>query len=167
MGTRGQPLIGRIAAAVLLAALAVPAAALDLPHTIRKPDGPGPFPAVVVMHDCSGLGPRSSGAPGRWSDLLVQAGYVTILPDSFTSRGQPDGVCAATRPPRIPPRQRADDTYDALAHHLAEYDRMYGRETARRLAAMEPPEPLVALVDERHDLPALAGWAAGVVKEAA
>lgn len=107
---------GRIAAAILLAACAAPAAALDLPHTINKPEGPGPFPAVVIMHDCSGLGPRSSGAPRRWSELLVPAGYVTILPDSFTSRGQPDGVCAVTRGPRIPPRQRADDAYDALAH---------------------------------------------------
>jgi len=23
------------------------------------------------MHDCSGLGPRSSGAPGRWAKELV------------------------------------------------------------------------------------------------
>ena len=35
----------------------------QIPVTLLKPDGPGPFPAVVIMHDCSGLGPRSSGAP--------------------------------------------------------------------------------------------------------
>jgi len=30
--------------------------------TLIKPEGGGPFPAVVIMHDCSGLGSRSSGA---------------------------------------------------------------------------------------------------------
>jgi len=43
----------------------------QMPVTVSKPDGPGPFAAVVVMHDCSGLGPRSSGAPGRWAKELV------------------------------------------------------------------------------------------------
>jgi hypothetical protein len=36
----------------------------DLPTELYKPDGAGPFPAIVIMHDCSGLGPRSSGALG-------------------------------------------------------------------------------------------------------
>ena len=42
-------------------------AAEQIPAALMKPDGPGPFPAVVIMHDCSGLGPRSSGAPDRWA----------------------------------------------------------------------------------------------------
>ena len=37
----------------------------EIPVTLLKPEGPGPFPAVVILHDCSGLGPRSSGAPER------------------------------------------------------------------------------------------------------
>lgn len=67
--------------------------ALDLPATLLKPEGPGPFPAIVIMHDCSGLGARSSGAPGRWGSLLAGQGYVVIIPDSFGPRGFPDGVC--------------------------------------------------------------------------
>jgi dienelactone hydrolase len=63
-----------------------------IPLTVARPAGEGPFPAVVILHDCSGLGPRSSGAPGRWSRELVAHGYVTLLPDSFTTRGHPDGV---------------------------------------------------------------------------
>src|SRR5712692_3770119 len=63
------------------------------PVTVSRPDGSGPFPAVVVMHDCSGLGPRSSGAPGRWAKELVGRGYVVVMPDSFTPRGHADGVC--------------------------------------------------------------------------
>jgi dienelactone hydrolase len=65
----------------------------EIPIELSKPDGAGPFPAVVIMHDCSGLGPRSSGAPGRWAKELVKQGYVVVLPDSFTTRGHPDGVC--------------------------------------------------------------------------
>src|SRR6266545_7997509 len=90
----------------------------QIPATVSKPDGPGPFPAVVIMHDCSGLGPTSSGAPGRWAKELVRRGYVVFLPDSFTPRGVPDGVCI-TAPPRgtdVGHVRRARDAYAALAH---------------------------------------------------
>lgn len=46
----------------------------QIPFELVRPDGAGPFPAVVIMHDCSGLGPRSSGAPGRWAKELVGRG---------------------------------------------------------------------------------------------
>src|SRR5262249_31120963 len=63
-----------------------------IPVAIARPDGPGRFAAVVIVHDCSGLGPRSSGAPGRWAAELVKRGYVIAMPDSFTPRGHPGGV---------------------------------------------------------------------------
>ena len=88
-----------------------------VPAAISKPDGPGPFPAVVILHDCSGLGLRSSGAPGRWAKELVKRGYLVMLPDSFTPRGVPDGVCTSP-PPRgtdVSPDRRARDAYAALA----------------------------------------------------
>jgi dienelactone hydrolase len=100
----------------LLALSFVPAVALDLPFSLSKPAGDGPFPAVVLLHDCSGLGARSSGAPWRWSSLLTAKGYVTIWPDSFSTRGHPRGVCVDGSPPRILPRQRAADAYAALDH---------------------------------------------------
>jgi dienelactone hydrolase len=65
----------------------------QIPATLLKPDGAGPFPAVVIVHDCSGLGPHSSGAPMRWGKELLAQGYVVIIPDSFTPRGFSDGVC--------------------------------------------------------------------------
>ena len=65
----------------------------QIPATLIKPAGAGPFPAVVIMHDCSGLGRISSGGPLRWAEELVQQGYVALIPDSFTPRGFPDGVC--------------------------------------------------------------------------
>ena len=64
------------------------------------------------------FGPRSSGAPGRWGRELVARGYVVLIPDSFTSRGHPDGVC--TDPSRsrtaVGPARRMVDAYAALAH---------------------------------------------------
>jgi dienelactone hydrolase len=57
----------------------------QIPFELVRPDGAGPFPAVVIMHDCSGLGPRSSGAPGRWAKELVGRGYVVLMADSFTA----------------------------------------------------------------------------------
>src|SRR5262245_32309162 len=86
---------GTLHAALCLTALLVdptaPAAAgtLGIPFTLTKPAGDGPFPAVVILHDCSGLGPRSSGAPWRWSSELTAWGFVTIWPDSFSTRGRP------------------------------------------------------------------------------
>ena len=93
----------------------------EIPFTIGKPEGAGPFPAVVIMHDCSGLGPRSSGAPGRWARELGSRGYVTVIPDSFTTRGHPDGVCTDASPTRgeVAPSRRVRDAYAALAHARA------------------------------------------------
>ena len=89
-----------------------------IPIVIARPDGPGPFPAVVILHDCSGLGPGSSGAPGRWSRELVARGYVVLMPDSFTTRGHPGGVCTDASRSRgeVGPARRRIDAYAALAH---------------------------------------------------
>jgi len=90
---------------------------LEIPATLIKPDGSGPFPAIVIMHDCSGLGPRSSGAPMRWAKDLVQQGYVIAIPDSFTPRGFPDGVCTipGAQTTAVSGYVRAADAYGALA----------------------------------------------------
>jgi dienelactone hydrolase len=90
----------------------------QIPVELSKPEGSGPFPAVVIMHDCSGLGPRSSGAPGRWAKELVGRGYVVIMPDSFSTRGFPDGVCTDGSRSRddVSPARRVRDAYAALAH---------------------------------------------------
>ncbi len=92
--------------------------ALQIPFKVISPTGAGPFPAVVIMHDCSGLGPMSSGSPARWAEQLVGRGYVVIIPDSFSSRGFADGVCTNPSPARadVAPSRRARDAYAALAH---------------------------------------------------
>jgi dienelactone hydrolase len=88
-----------------------------IPVAIEKPDGAGPFPAIVIMHDCSGLNPGSSGAPRRWAKLLVERGYVVAMPDSFSNRGYPTGVCTDASRGRIDvsPRRRVEDARDTAA----------------------------------------------------
>lgn len=106
-------------ATCLLAVLASPVTSgelLQLPFTLTRPAGDGPFPAVVILHDCSGLGPKSSGAPWRWASELTFRGYVTLWPDSFNQRGHPRGVCTDASQPRVSYRQRARDAYAALAY---------------------------------------------------
>jgi dienelactone hydrolase len=50
---------------------------------LSKPDGPGPFPAVVTLHGCAGLRPASRAAA---ADHLNAWGYVALVVDSFTTR---------------------------------------------------------------------------------
>ena len=89
----------------------------QIPVTIFKPEEAGPFPAVVMMHDCSGLSHLSSGAPARWGHELVRRGYVVVMPDSFSTRGYPYGVCTDASPGRasVGPLQRMRDAHAALA----------------------------------------------------
>ena len=71
-----------------------------------------------MLHDCSGLGPRSSGSPGRWTRLLVERGYVVLVPDSFSTRGFPNGVCTDASRARLQvgPEQRVQDALETLAY---------------------------------------------------
>ena len=89
-----------------------------IPISVTRPLGDDPFPAVVIMHDCSGLGPSSSHAPERWARELIGRGYVVVIPDSFTTRGFPNGVCTDPSPARgfVAPSRRAYDAYAALKH---------------------------------------------------
>jgi dienelactone hydrolase len=92
-----------------------------IPIEVMKPEGAGPFPAVVMLHDCSGLGPRSSGAPKRWGKLLVDEGYVVVIPDSFSTRGHAGGVCTNPSPSRaeVRPQVRTRDAFEALRYARA------------------------------------------------
>jgi dienelactone hydrolase len=114
-GRAAVPVAAMLAAVASGGALAQDAA-LSIPFTLTRPAGEGPFPAVVILHDCSGLGPGSSGAPWRWSSELARLGYVTIWPDSFSSRGFPRGTCLEPQQAPVRPFVRVDDAYAALAH---------------------------------------------------
>jgi dienelactone hydrolase len=84
---------------VASAAGAAPAAAphpVDIPlgsgilHAqLYKPDGDGPFPVVIALHGCGGLGGRSEPVQPRyrdWAEQLLKQGDAVLLPDSYGSR---------------------------------------------------------------------------------
>jgi dienelactone hydrolase len=62
---------------------------------LRLPEGPGPWPAVVLLHGCGG-GWR--GLDERWGKLLAEWGYVTLSVDRFGTRGITN-ACMGGLPP--------------------------------------------------------------------
>ena len=107
------------ASALTIPVTAANGAPEQIPAILSRPDGPGPFPAIVILHDCSGLGPRSSGRPAAWAKELAGQGYVVLIPDSFTTRGHADGVCTDPSPhsrAEVGPYRRVHDAYGALGY---------------------------------------------------
>lgn len=56
----------------------------EIPATLARPEGDGPFPAIVLLHHC--------GGPDRqslifWPEFLTGLGYVTLTPSSLQARG--------------------------------------------------------------------------------
>ena len=101
IASKARPLVlGMIFAAVIACAPAIAAAPehVDIPDgdltlhaSLYRPDGAGPFPAVVALHDCGGLVHYRPITETRhyveWARLLVADGFVVLFPDSFGSRG--------------------------------------------------------------------------------
>jgi len=56
---------------------------------LYKPEGEGPFPTVIALHGCGGLGGHSDPVLPRyrdWAERLLRAGNAVLLPDSYGSR---------------------------------------------------------------------------------
>jgi len=56
---------------------------------LYKPDGDGPFPSVIALHGCGGLGGHSEPVLPRyrdWAEQLLKQGNAVLLPDSYGSR---------------------------------------------------------------------------------
>jgi dienelactone hydrolase len=123
-----------VAAALALAACghasvqfrnATPAAPLPIVAKIYRPQGPGPFPAVVLLHGCEGV----SKLNDRWARWLRERGYVALVVDSWTPRGLTQ-TCSFSIPD-VPSTERLDDAIGALRylHAMPGIDR-------RRIAIM-------------------------------
>jgi len=84
---------------------------VTLKATIYRPDGNGPFPAIIGMHDCAGL-MNATGAVAvkyrDWAQLLVKAGFVVLYPESYSSRGLGNQCASRNRPVR-PDHERVAD----------------------------------------------------------
>jgi dienelactone hydrolase len=82
--------------------VAVDAAPLASPHQVEiplssgtlqaqlyKPAGDGPFPVVIALHGCGGLGDPTQPVQRRyrdWAESLLKGGKAVLLPDSYGSR---------------------------------------------------------------------------------
>ena len=67
----------------------IPANGLTLHALLYKPDGDGPFPTVIALHGCGGLGGQSEPVQSRyrdWAEQLLKSGHAVLLPDSYGSR---------------------------------------------------------------------------------
>src|SRR5882762_5711074 len=67
----------------------IPLASGILHAQLYKPDGGGPFPIVIALHGCGGLGGHSEPVQSRyrdWAEQLVKDGQAVLLPDSYGSR---------------------------------------------------------------------------------
>ena len=80
---------------------------------LSKPEGEGPFPALVLMHGCGGI----HSSHDLWAKLLNKLGYVTLILDSFRPRNI-FSVCSTFSRQASPP-VRALDAQGAL-HYLQE-----------------------------------------------
>ncbi len=104
-------------------AVSFPNATPGAPRTITalelRPNGAGPFPAVVLLHGCHGV----LESTREWARWFRKRGYVALVVDSWTPRGIKED-CTRTSP-EIPNTERFDDTVGALRYlrGLAHVDR--------------------------------------------
>jgi dienelactone hydrolase len=119
--------VHRLATALMAATLLMGCAARTAPQTVRfsnmtpgapvtitatlvRPDGPGPFPAVVQLHGCAGIDAQAF----RWARWLATRGYAALVVDSLGPRGI-EGDCRSG--PGDPPiTARFDDAFGALRY---------------------------------------------------
>lgn len=77
---------------------------------LYRPEGPGPFPAMVLLHGCAGVEPLQA----RWAKWLNERGYVALVVDSWTPRGIVENCSKGT--PDIENTERFDDAFGALRY---------------------------------------------------
>lgn len=78
-----------------------------------RPDGPGPHPAVVLLHTCGGL---KQHVTHDWPQLLSGLGYVVLAVDTLGSRGYHKGCSTMQNRFLI----QARDAYGALDYLSAQ-----------------------------------------------
>ena len=88
-----------------------------------QPNGPGPRPAIVFMHGCSGLFSRTTNAivsrETAWRQLLVDKGFAVLMVDGFTPR-ETGEMCSRTGFKEWLYLRRPGDAYAALLYLQAQ-----------------------------------------------
>jgi dienelactone hydrolase len=116
----------------------IPSDSATLHAELYKPDGDGPYPVVIALHGCGGLGGHSEPVLPRyrdWAEQLLKEGNAVLLPDSYGSR-ELGPQCRVKERRVLARRERVADIM-AARHWLAQ-------------------QPWVA-----HDRISLIGWANG------
>jgi dienelactone hydrolase len=94
-------------------AVSIPSLATEKPANLNGypyiPEGAGPFPAVVLMHGCAGIGQNVK----NWARFLQTRGYMALVLDSLTTRSISE-VC--TNLSRLTIADRAGDAFGALKY---------------------------------------------------
>jgi dienelactone hydrolase len=70
-------------------AIEIPSGTSVLHGQLYKPEGAGPFPVVIALHGCGGLGAHSEPLQVRyrdWAEQLLKDGKAVLFPDSYGSR---------------------------------------------------------------------------------
>jgi dienelactone hydrolase len=73
---------------------------------LARPDGKGPFPAVVLLHTCGGMTPHVAG---DWPRYLSGLGYIVLSVDTLGSRGM--SICTQMAGRTV---VQTEDAYGAL-----------------------------------------------------
>lgn len=106
-----------------------PGPGVELAGRLYRPAGDGPFPAIIMLHGCSGLWAKD-GEPTAsyafWAGHFRDRGYVTLLVDSFGPRGEKE-ICTQARRPVSPTTDRPRDAHAALQWLAARLDVQGGR----------------------------------------
>jgi dienelactone hydrolase len=82
-----------------------------LSASLVLPDGPGPFPVVILLHGCGGIG----GGDWYWARRLTDWGYAALVLDSFSARGVTT-VCAPQAQHLVTPQDRVADVLSAALY---------------------------------------------------
>ena len=93
----------------------LPGPGVELRGILYRPAGAGPFPAVVLLHGCSGLWGRNqepTASHAFWARHLRDHGFVALLLDSFGPRGETE-ICTQQQRRVRPGRERVEDAWAA------------------------------------------------------
>src|SRR5688572_3656011 len=114
-----RPLLAALAAAGLAAGCAVsavrfpnvtPGAPRPITGWLSRPNGVGPFPAVLLLHGCHGV----SASTHDWARWFRGQGYAALVVDSWTPRGMREGCTPQSLD--LPNTERFDDAVGALRY---------------------------------------------------
>jgi dienelactone hydrolase len=100
-----------VAHAVTSEQVAIPYPGGNLHALLYRPLGAGPFPAVIGLHGCGGIGSITGTPTSRyldWGQRLANAGFVVLFPDSYGSRGLGSQCSVRSRGVRVDRERIAD-----------------------------------------------------------